>query len=945
MKKVLSILLALILVLSSTAVFAAGAQACGTNGKENEKGYYNKYDKKEENSKSINALKNLLQKQNNRNDWFNNKSNQNYMKDIINRILELKTRNNDQSTIIFINGKEYASGSVIKYKNFQIPTGPITKGLGAKVNWDSKKHIITITKESITLVMNLETNKVTLNGSEMKTNILKTSKKNKTIVLIKFIFEVFGKNAQIDEDSGAVIIEDDGSLSINDNVTGKGLNRFEYSKKWSYGTQASAFLEDNHWSADSGAYYTVKFNGTQIKLYGATAPNHGIAAVSIDNGTETLVDFYSAQRADNTLVYTSPVLSNGQHVLKVRVTGTKNTSSQGSYVTADRVNVQTDNAVQDGTNLALNKYSFADSQQTDNTAAKGNDGSASTRWCAADGALNHWWTVDLGAAYNLSGSQVTWEKAGKIYKYKVEVSSDNSNWTVKADRTGNTAAQQQQTDSFAAQGVRFVRISVTGLESDCWASISEFKVFGTGNTVDTQPPEAPNGLVVTTPSAYEAVLNWNASADNTGTVGYKIYRNGNLINTVTSGTSYRDTGLSAGTVYVYSVIAYDVAGNNSNYSSLGIITTPASNTAGNGLTGKYYNNKDFTDLKLTRVDETVNAYWNNNSPDSSMDKDTFSVRWTGQIQPLYSETYTFHTTSDDGVRLWVNGTKLIDNWTDHSAAVNSGSITLTAGQKYDIQLEYYNNSGEGKIMLEWSSASQAKQVVPKSQLYSSTLADYQAPTAPTGLTATGISASQISLSWTAATDNTGVTGYKVYRNSNFIGAVSATTYSDTGLAANTAYTYTIQAYDGAGNISFYSLPASAYTKPAQAGTNLAYGKTASSDSEETGNTAAKGNDGSLTSRWCAADGGFNHWWKVDLGGSYNLTGTEIVWEKVKAYKYKIEVSADGSNWTLSVDRTGNTNAVQTQSDNFTANSVRYVKITVTGFDSDCWASFYEFRVF
>jgi hypothetical protein len=87
------------------------------------------------------------------------------------------------------------------------------------------------------------------------------------------------------------------------------------------------------------------------------------------------------------------------------------------------------------------------------------------------------------------------------------------------------------------------------------------------------------------------------------------------------------------------------------------------------------------------------------------------------VQPVYTETYTFYTQSDDGVRLWVNGKLLIDNWTDHAATQNSGTITLTAGQKYSIKMEYYENSGGAVAKLSWSSPSQAKQVIPKARLF------------------------------------------------------------------------------------------------------------------------------------------------------------------------------------------------------------------------------------
>jgi hypothetical protein len=146
--------------------------------------------------------------------------------------------------------------------------------------------------------------------------------------------------------------------------------------------------------------------------------------------------------------------------------------------------------------------------------------------------------------------------------------------------------------------------------------------------------------------------------------------------------------------------------------------TPSTGT-GTGLTGAYYNNVDFTGFSVVRNDATLNFNWGAGSPHGQIGADTFSVRWTGQIQPRFSEAYTFFTTSDDGVRLWVNNRLIINNWTDHGATQNQGQITLTAGQKYDIKLEYYENGGNATINLEWQSANQARQVVPQTQLYPS----------------------------------------------------------------------------------------------------------------------------------------------------------------------------------------------------------------------------------
>jgi hypothetical protein len=100
-----------------------------------------------------------------------------------------------------------------------------------------------------------------------------------------------------------------------------------------------------------------------------------------------------------------------------------------------------------------------------------------------------------------------------------------------------------------------------------------------------------------------------------------------------------------------------------------------------------------------------------------MGADSFSVRWIGQVEPLYSETYTFYTNTDDGVRLWVDGQLIVDHWVDQSPTEWSGTIALSAGIQYDIEMEYYENGGGAVAELRWSSASQAKEIIPQGQLY------------------------------------------------------------------------------------------------------------------------------------------------------------------------------------------------------------------------------------
>ena len=139
--------------------------------------------------------------------------------------------------------------------------------------------------------------------------------------------------------------------------------------------------------------------------------------------------------------------------------------------------------------------------------------------------------------------------------------------------------------------------------------------------------------------------------------------------------------------------------------------------SGIGLLAEYFDTADLTGPSLLRIDATVDFSWGNGSPDPAIGADTFSARWTGQVEPEFSEVYTFHVVSDDGVRLWVDGQLIIDNWTDHAPTENSGQIALVAGRRYDIKLEYYENGGGAVARMLWSSPSRAKEVVPSERLY------------------------------------------------------------------------------------------------------------------------------------------------------------------------------------------------------------------------------------
>lgn len=147
------------------------------------------------------------------------------------------------------------------------------------------------------------------------------------------------------------------------------------------------------------------------------------------------------------------------------------------------------------------------------------------------------------------------------------------------------------------------------------------------------------------------------------------------------------------------------------YREYATLPTPAT-----GLSATYYDNSDFTGSTLVRTDPRIDVDFGTGPPSANLGADQFAVRWAGQVLADRSETYTFYTQTDDGARLWVNNIKLVDNWTDHGREEVSGAITLTAGVRYGIRLEYYDKAGSALVQLLWSSPSVPQQVIPAERL-------------------------------------------------------------------------------------------------------------------------------------------------------------------------------------------------------------------------------------
>src|SRR5438552_699420 len=268
---------------------------------------------------------------------------------------------------------------------------------------------------------------------------------------------------------------------------------------------------------------------------------------------------------------------------------------------------------------------------------------------------------------------------------------------------------------------------------------------GATPSVDTTAPSMPTGLTAAVAGLTAANLSWNASTDNVGVTGYIVRRNGVQIATPTT-TSFGDTGLSAATTYSYTVATRDAAGNISPDSTSVSVTTAiaADTTPPTTPTG----------LMAAAAGSTgANLSWS---------ASTDNVGVTGYI-----------------VRR--NGVQVAT-----PATTSFADTGLSVATTYSYTVAARDAAGNTS---------------PDSTSVSITIADTTPPTTPTGLTAAVAGSSGANLSWSASTDNVGVTGYIVRRNGVQVATPATTSFADTGLSAATTYSYTVAARDAAGNIS------------------------------------------------------------------------------------------------------------------------------------------------
>jgi glucose/arabinose dehydrogenase len=298
--------------------------------------------------------------------------------------------------------------------------------------------------------------------------------------------------------------------------------------------------------------------------------------------------------------------------------------------------------------------------------------------------------------------------AGARFTWRVDFHHDTHSHPFIAETTGATGGQFTIPTTGETAANVWYRIYLTvrdsgGLTQTVTRDINPRKVNLTLATNPAGLQVTLDGQPVTTPSTVQGVVGIQRSL---GVVSPQT----------TGGTTYTFTSWSDGGAATHTIAT---PASNTTYTA----TYQSSGSGGggsNGLAVTYYNNADFTGTNVKRVDPTVDFDWAAGSPASAIGVEAFSARWTGQVLAPSTGTYTFYTQSDDGIRLWVNGQAIVDNWVAHSLTENSGTIALTAGQRYDIKIEYYENRGSAVARLLWSGPSMSKAVVPTGNLFSTT---------------------------------------------------------------------------------------------------------------------------------------------------------------------------------------------------------------------------------
>ncbi|RTY95985.1 GEVED domain-containing protein [Flavobacterium sp. GT3R68] len=350
-------------------------------------------------------------------------------------------------------------------------------------------------------------------------------------------------------------------------------------------------------------------------------------------------------------------------------------------------------------------------------------------------------------------------------------------------------------------------VSVTDLEINYVDNNITAATYGRGiwrasitSVIDNQAPTAPTSLAASGTTSTTTNLLWTASTDNVGVTGYNVYNGTTLVTTVAT-TTYTVTGLAASTAYSFTVKAKDAAGNLSTASNTAAITTTAVVAAycaskGNSVADEYIGRVQLGTINNASTGGTGYSDFtaiSTNLTKGASSTITVTPTWTGSA---YAE----------GCAVWIdlNGDKDFDDAGELVWSIAASANTPVSGS-FIVPNSAISGLSRMRVSLKYNGIATPCEMFPYGEVedYAVNLitGDGQAPTVPTNLAASGTTTTTTNLSWTASTDNVGVTGYDVYQGATFKGSVTGTTYGVTGLTAATAYTFSVKAKDAAGNTS------------------------------------------------------------------------------------------------------------------------------------------------
>ncbi|MET1053596.1 MAG: RICIN domain-containing protein [Mycetocola sp.] len=430
-------------------------------------------------------------------------------------------------------------------------------------------------------------------------------------------------------------------------------------------------------------------------------------------------------------------------------------------------------------------------------------------------------TTATGSSALVSGVQVSVWPSTAATGCATPVSPVSGTWASLPALTGTLAAGASQfycvkttltTAVGLASDTAVTATFTTTLSRNNWTSQATSTV--TQKFIDAAP-SAPTGLSFSGTTATSTTLNWTASTDDVDVTGYDVYRGTTLVGSTTGDTSLIITGLSSSTAYSYTVRARDGAEHTSASSAVASVTTLAVSAP-----------SGWFQLVNTKSQMCIDAYGFGTTNFTPL------VQWTCSTPAATNQQWTFQGPNAAGFYTVVPRHSSAIIWDVEAASStnaariilygpNSGtnqqwSVIAVGSDKYQFVAR---NSGKCMAVLGGSIANNVgfEQVTcnasDPAQTFSLRGIDTTAPSAP-ALTGS-VSGTTASLSWSAATDAVGVSGYVVYRNGAQIAEVASTvrTYSNTGLATGTTYAYTVRAKDAANNVSAVSNTVSLSTIP------------------------------------------------------------------------------------------------------------------------------------